>query len=395
MRILVWSDGGAHTGYATVTENLGRRWHAQGADVHVLAINYRGDPWPGPLHLYPATKHRASDIFGLGRLPELLTSLKPEILFILTDLNTVAEGLRALGGRFPVPTVLYAPIDGVRLPQPWWSGPRAAHVVVAMAEHGQRVMKREAGLDVEVLTHGVEHDLLYPVTPERALVVEHAGERHRLASKQEAKALLGVAGRFVILALNRNTVRKNLYDTFRVFDRFRHAHPDAFLYVHATRKEQGGDLALLAERHGLTPEHAWVHHAGDTFLGSDKSILAWLYNAADIKLSTSMSEGFGLTDAEALACGTPVVAQDFAATTDVVGPGGILVPVQRHFTTASIVDVGLPDLDAMHEALERLYADPHLRQTLSERAVEHARRYDWDQTAGAFFRHFHRLAAMP
>ncbi|MCY0878097.1 MAG: glycosyltransferase [Firmicutes bacterium] len=391
MKILIWSDGGAHTGYGTVTENLGRRWHQAGADVHVLAVNYRGDPWPSPLKLYPATRNSPRDVYGVGRLRELLDRVKPDIFFVLLDLYAVADGFQALKQQFSVPTVLYVPIDGIHVPRAWWEAPRAADLVVAMAEHGQRVMRQEASLEVEVLLHGVEHEAVFPASPTRPLTVWRAGAAHRVASKEEAKALLGLKDRFVILAINRNSVRKNYYDTFRVFDRFRRAHPDAFLYIHAAPKDEGGDLTVLAERYGLTREHLWIHHAGDTFVGTPKWTLTWLYNAADVKLSTSMAEGFGLTDAEALACGTPVVAQDFSATRDVVGPGGLLVKPARYFTTARMVDFALPDLDELYDALERLYQDAHLRRDLSEKAVSHARRYNWDRTASEFFRRFEAL----
>src|SRR5206468_3134089 len=50
------------------------------------------------------------------------------------------------------------------------------------------------------------------------------------------------------------------------------------------------------------------------------------YSLADVYVSPSLMEGFGLTLAEALACETPVVAADAGSVAEVVGPGGILVP---------------------------------------------------------------------
>ncbi len=391
MKILIWSDGGAHTGYGTVVENLGRRWHAKGAEVHVLAVNYRGDPWDSPLKLYPATKGNPRDVFGVQRIGELINSIKPDIFFILEDLYAVEVGFKVLKGKFPIPTVLYVPIDGIGLPRSWWPAVKAADMVIAMAEHGQRVIKREAGLDVDVLVHGVEHDLIFSASPKRPLNVTYKGQSYAITSKAQAKELLSLKDRFIILGLNRNSVRKNFYDSFRVFDHFRRKHSDAFFYVHAAQNDEGGDLVQLASRYGLTRKHVWIHSPGDTYLGSDKSALGWIYNAADVKLTTSMAEGFGLTDAEALACGTPVIAQNFSAMADVVGPGGILVPIQRYFTTAKMVDFALPDLGATLNALERLYADPAYRQDLGQKAVAHARRYNWDNTANGFYERFKAL----
>lgn len=384
MRILVWADAGAHTGFGTVTQNLMRRWAVNGWEMHILATNYLGDPWPGPWQLYPAVKYNRQDVFGLGRLKELLDRIKPDVFFILQDLYTVAEGLQTLGGQFPFPTVLYAPIDGRPLPRVWREATKAPMQTVAMTMWGQRVLREEAGLDVPVIWHGVEHEMLYPVSAQRKIIVNQGTERRELTTKEECKAALGVPGRFLIGAINRNSIRKNYPDTVRVFDQFRKAHPDAFLYIHAVQRDEGGDLAVLLDRYGLTREHVWVHSAGDTFVGSPKAVLTWLYNAFDVKLSMSMAEGFGLTDAEALACGTPVVAQDYSATTEVVGPGGILVPPARHFTTARMVDFMLPDLDATYEALERLYQDAALRAELGQKGVAHAKQFDWDDAARRF-----------
>ncbi|WP_053959901.1 glycosyltransferase family 4 protein [Sulfobacillus thermosulfidooxidans] len=393
MRILIWSDAGANTGYGTVTANLAARWARRGAELAALATNYFGDPWPGPIALYPATKVDRGDGFGIRRLPELLSKVKPDVLFILQDLYTVVDGLKVLQGRFPVPTVIYAPIDGTPLPREWVDAARAAHAVVAMSHHGARALKAEAGLDVPVLWHGVEHEVLYPASPDRPIYINHHGTKQALTSKAACKEVLGLSGRFVIVAVNRNTIRKNYPDTVRVFDRFRRRHPEAFLLMHAMPRGQGGDLRVLLQRYGLTEQQARIHNPGDPFLGSEKAYLTLMYNAADVKLSTAMAEGFGLTDAEALACGTPVVAQDYSATTEVVGPGGILVPAQRHFTTARMVDFALPDLDAMDAALETLYQDPDQRAMLQAQAIRHAQRFNWDQTAQGFWQLFEQIRA--
>lgn len=393
MNILIWSDAGANTGYGTVTANLAKRWVKRGADLSALATNYLGDPWNGPIKLYPATKLDRSDAFGIRRLGEVIQKVKPDILFILQDIYTVAEGLKALRGQFPIPTVLYAPIDGVPLPIEWVNAVKAAHAVVAMSHHGKRVLKEQAGIDATVLWHGVEHEIVYPASSQRPIFFEQGGVKRALTSKEECKEVLGLSGRFVIAAVNRNSIRKNYYDTVRVFAQFRQSHPNAFLLIHAVPRDEGGDLNVLLQRYGLTDEHVRIHNPGDTFLGSDKAWLTLIYNAADVKLTTSMAEGFGLTDAEALACGTPVIAQDYSATSEVVGPGGILVPVARLYTTARMVDFALPNLDKVYEALETLYRNKEQRRVLGENAIAHARGFDWNRTAQGFWEIFQKLVA--
>jgi glycosyltransferase involved in cell wall biosynthesis len=75
-----------------------------------------------------------------------------------------------------------------------------------------------------------------------------------------------------------------------------------------------------------------------------------LYNLADIYVSPSLMEGFGLPLAEALACETPVVAARAGAVAEVVGPAGILVPPG--------------DPESLAQAVSSLLADPGRRRDL-------------------------------
>jgi glycosyltransferase involved in cell wall biosynthesis len=57
----------------------------------------------------------------------------------------------------------------------------------------------------------------------------------------------------------------------------------------------------------------------------DDQDMPYYFSMSDVYVSSSLLEGFGLPIAEALACGTPVVAADSGSVAEVMGPGGILV----------------------------------------------------------------------
>jgi glycosyltransferase involved in cell wall biosynthesis len=98
--------------------------------------------------------------------------------------------------------------------------------------------------------------------------------------------------------------------------------------------------------------------------------LVELYRRATLVVVPSRFEGFGLPAAEAMACGTPVVASDAGALPEVVrtGGGGVLVA---------------PDApDALAKAIAGLLDQPEARQALGLRArarIEAA--YAWPRVA--------------
>jgi glycosyltransferase involved in cell wall biosynthesis len=94
-----------------------------------------------------------------------------------------------------------------------------------------------------------------------------------------------------------------------------------------------------------------------------------LYETADIFVSSSRYEGYGMAIAEALAHGLPVIAADGGAVADVVpSSAGILVPVG--------------DPAALADALATVITDLAARGRYSQGATEAATRFtNWRDTA--------------
>ena len=91
----------------------------------------------------------------------------------------------------------------------------------------------------------------------------------------------------------------------------------------------------------------------------------------------SPKEGWGITNVEAAACGTPVVASDSPGLRESVrhGESGFLVP---HL-----------DAGAWADAIETLLTDRALRERLGRGAIRHAARFSWDRAADETERHIH------
>ncbi|MDI6857384.1 MAG: glycosyltransferase family 4 protein [Dehalococcoidia bacterium] len=98
--------------------------------------------------------------------------------------------------------------------------------------------------------------------------------------------------------------------------------------------------------------------------------LVRLYNRAEILVSPSVYEGFGLPAAEAMACGTPVIATTAGAFPEVVA----------HDETGWLVPPG--DAQALADAIRRMMSDPELRARFGEAGRRRIQeRFTWRETA--------------
>lgn len=96
--------------------------------------------------------------------------------------------------------------------------------------------------------------------------------------------------------------------------------------------------------------------------------LARAYASAAVLVSPSVYEGFGFPAAEAMACGTPVVATTGGSLPEIVGDAGVIVPVK--------------DPDALAAAIGALLNDPEKRRELSMRGRERVLRlFPWERSA--------------
>jgi glycosyltransferase involved in cell wall biosynthesis len=119
-----------------------------------------------------------------------------------------------------------------------------------------------------------------------------------------------------------------------------------------------------------------VHFAGFV----DEARKLGFLQLADLYVSASQHEGFGLVFLEAMAAGLPVVCYDFGGQTDFLADGetGALVP--------------LNDLDRLRTSCRRLLADPALRQVAAEENLRRVEEYFIDTCALKYEQLFERTA---
>lgn len=414
MNILLVSDM-AQTGFGRVGRELAAGLIAAGHDVRILAINWRGregEAWAllekkapsdviadrlreideDPLTPLMVAAGSQGDGLGLNMTApcargQVWPGWVADAMIVVADPGAFLHRITRDGGVIrEVPTLNYVPIEGTDLPAfdaMLWQHAQP----VAMSRFGQVELERLLSLPVPMVPHGVSPGF-YPVSP------KHPGfyKGQAVTSKDAAKRAFGWEGRTVLLRTDRLVRRKNYAGLFRSLGPVLRAHPEALLVLHCAVMDEGGMMPqLLSSVPGaFHADGKWRHpqvkltQAHDTFRGLSDAEMNVLYNAADVYVSPTMSEGFGLCLAEAAQVGIPVVTTDYAAGPEVVGPGGLLARVATYVPSDYGTRWALVDEDDFAAKVTALIEDPYMRQTIGEMGRKHVARFTWERTVQGF-----------
>jgi len=390
----------AATGFGTVTMDLGQALLNIGHDVRFTSQN-DVDELPEPFKsrtfaVDPSVldpQHVAS--FGANSLSLTDTGLaglidgrlwedgwQAESVLLLGDfMNTRRMVLKAPEAFRIVPTYHYVPIEGVDLPpalNDLWS---IVHPV-AMSNFGAEQIETVTGEKPPMVYHGVDSATFRPATPEHPLYLQD----RKLRSKQDCKSFFGANpnAKWVFRA-ERNMPRKRYASLIRSMLPVLARHPDTFLVIHCVTDDQGGNLRMALSK---VPE--WLRKKivltglQDNFGFVPRELLIALYNAADVYASPS-AEGFGLTIAEAMSCGVPAVGMAYSSVPEVIGPGGLLAPVNHLVDNEYDHAWAAVDEKAFGDAVAALLDDDKLRRDTGRAAREHVRtNFDWAKAALQF-----------
>lgn len=319
------------------------------------------------------------DGYGNDVLPTHRNYYKPDVIFTLIDVRVFGAGtLDAIGDI----AAMWCPVEwGTRLIDVTRNVLQLIRWPVAMSRFGYRVMK-EAGLhQATYIPHGVDTTVFKPI------------------DRGECRDKLGWSGRFVAMVNGSNREeRKNLTTIVQAWRDFLADEPTALLYIHTAINDPSGvDLLKCADYYGLTVAQPLgtypLAEANIQFVDPYRyatCLITWdelnqLYNAADVLLSPSRAEGFGIPVIESQAAGCPVVVSDFSAQTELVGPGHAIKPAWLGYS-----DIGGEYAVIAPGAILRAlrWAKTHQGETLRRASREFAMQYDAETVYQTYMKPF-------
>ena len=367
-RLFCYSDAPVvPTGFGTVAQQLYTDLNKH-FDTSILGINYTG------LTQYDRSKYflyptEPSDMLGSRRFLHVLRDANPDIIFLFQDHNVIAQVLPLIKDyNDKIPVVVYTPVDAQRVPHFWkpvYEEPDKVIMYTNWAKNAAMTslpdMKTKS--PIGVLYHGVSNEY-YPLPRN---IVNAIRANHRWDDK------------FVILSNNRFQPRKALPSLLRAHALFAKGYikcscgnyyladqdhcdlngcqkseglekipgkKDVMMYLHANNVENvmgQGDTHTLSNsilEAGFTAEESSDYvsmYSGLNIYMEPYTVkeMNLIYNCADVNISASLGEGFGLSLIEAMASGTRSIAPNNSAIPEVLGGTGRLVKNSGFYNMAT------------------------------------------------------------
>lgn len=328
--LLVYADWNCTTGFGAVAKELVDEW---AKDKNLSIVIFGLNDMSGKIYdylpnvkvipaLFTGDKDSQKDTYRRIELLKLIYQTDFDAIFFLQDvevINTMEEQLRDVKNtkrkenRPNFKSIIYFPVD---------SEPRKADLkvlpffdeVVTYTEYAKSVMKPlitdTQFKNIKIIPHGTNTDDFYPYS-----------DADKLKAKKE---MFGSEDVYVFGSVNRNQIRKDFGSLIMGFAMFKHTSgANALLYLHCNPIDPMGiNIYRLCERVGLElGKDVILPKEYSENKGFSTEELNKIYNSFDCFITTTTSEGWGLTITEAMATKTLVVCPKHTSLTEITDNG--------------------------------------------------------------------------
>jgi len=370
---LGWISAAAYasTGYGIMTKEIVSRLIKKGYDVLCIGGIGGQTVWGGKLNYH-------TDIAEIPVVPTMghlggkdvaniyIRRYELDVIITFWDCFVVNYA-----GELLVPAIQMIPIDAP-FTHKMYNDVKDAYKIIAYSKFGyNELLKWFPPSKIEYIPHGINTEVFKP-QPEK--------------ETKRFREMFGIPeDSFLFVTLGANVgERKQLPLLLHAFKQFLKKHKDAYLFMYTNPNmafPQGYDLLGIADALGIR-EHLKYPPIDPILDPWEQKDLAIIYSAADVYITPSLGEGFGVPILEAQSCGTPVIGTDCSAIHELVEGHSWLIKTVKEFVfypvwipTLQVYPV--PDMEHMLMCMESAYKDRDLLETLGKKAREFALQYDW------------------
>lgn len=319
--------------------------------------------------------------YGKTSLPSFLKNESPEVLITIGDVDHF-NYIPFVKTRETFLWLSFVTIDSVNyiqsLPNRFQPTLYDADNIITCSKFGKAAIERFLEIHVNYLPLGRNEKL-------------NRLSFHEIVNIREK---YGLARSFVILVVNRNSVRKQIPSSFKVMriliDQL-HSHEEfkegVKIFIHTVANDPYGyNLKELIADYNIEEfvSYSKDFHSDTTNPSLTEDELCEIYNLAShgmgCFLTTSGGEGFGLTILDAMSCGVPVIGSNYSSIPEVVGDGGILVPPVTFLTTEDGTELAMYDPRIVSNQIFELVNNRKLRIELAEKAYRQSETFNWEES---------------
>ena len=331
--------------------------------------------------------------FAFSELPGVITSEKPDIVFIYNDLSVICgyieEIRKAIQNRF---FGLWAYVDSNYKSQPQ---PlidilnRDVERIFCFTKFWKEEIKSQGiTRPVDVMNHGINTQMVRPIPKDLA--------RQSLGLPKDV---------FLFSSMNRNTPRKRLDLLVMSFVKLIVRFPvkPIFMLVVADKGDKGGyqlfeifsrELKLAGATTDTFGNRLLITSSNTCYKDDDINLL---YNCADVGVSCAEGEGWGLCSFEQMSVGIPQIVPEIGGYTEYCNNNNSIMvkPKMRYYIpqvhNTVTGEAQIVDTEDVAKAMERYVFDEDLRKLHGKLAKEKISEYTWDRCCSTLIK---RLKAL-
>ena len=388
-------------GYSKVTFNILQQLAAQPwiSLVHFgtqkLANGDLGRKYPTGVKVIDGTAMEKQKMagFAFSELPGVITSEKPDIVFIYNDLSVICgyieEIRKAIQNRF---FGLWAYVDSNYKSQPQ---PlidilnRDVERIFCFTKFWKEEIKSQGiTRPVDVMNHGINTQMVRPIPKDLA--------RQTLGLPKDV---------FLFSSINRNMPRKRLDILVMSFVKLIVRFPvkPIFMLVVADKGDKGGyqlfeifsrELKLAGATTDTFGNRLLITSSNTCYKDDDINLL---YNCADVGVSCAEGEGWGLCSFEQMSIGIPQIVPEIGGYTEYCNNNNSIMvkPKMRYYIpqvhNTVTGEAQIVDTEDVAKAMERYVFDEDLRKLHGKLAKEKISEYTWDRCCSTLIK---RLKAL-
>ena len=420
------------TGYSTYGRNVLERLHNSGKYEIAEFASYITDSEPRIAHVpwkvygvmpdagneeqNNAYNSSGTNPFGEWKFEKVCLDFQPDIVFDIRD-YWMSEFQSRSPYRPYYKWAIMPTVDALCQDDQWLSTYCSADAVLTYQDWSGKTLMDETGGKAKWVGSASPsaEEAFKPLSPE-----EKDTLRQRLGLPVDLKVLGTVM---------RNQRRKLYPELFEAFREYLDMHDDGktVLYCHTSYPDRGWDIPALIKEYGLSSKVYFTYVCGtcafaypslfqdaiaycpqckkqdaglaNVSRGVNPETLSKIYGIFDLYVQYANSEGFGIPQIEAAACGIPVASVDYSAMTDVVrklkGYPIELKMLYKEMETGC--KRAYPEPKSLIDIVHHFFSLPkemRQRKGVDTRAAfeEH---YSWDKTADKWMEVFDSLDTIP